>query len=117
MNYHLFGDKYIEVPNEYDGMVINYWSREAVATGARVAITDASGRQVAQLQGQVRVGLNRVQWNMTETLATAAPPAGRGGRGGGRGGGPLVAAGDYRVTLEVGDARLTKPAKVRERIW
>ena len=88
MNYHLFGDKYIEVPNEYDGMVINYWSREAVATGARVTITDASGRQVALLQGQVRAGLTRVQWNMTETLAAAAPPAGRGGRGGGRGGGP-----------------------------
>jgi photosystem II stability/assembly factor-like uncharacterized protein len=117
MNYHLFGDKYIEVPNEYDGMVINYWSREAVATGARVTITDASGRQVAQLQGQVRAGLNRVQWNLTETVAAAGPPTGRGGRGGGRGGGPLVAAGDYRVTLEVGDARLTKPAKVRERIW
>jgi hypothetical protein len=117
MNYHLFGDKYIEVPNEYDGMVISYWSREAVATGARVTITDASGRQVAQLQGQVRAGLNRVQWNLTEALATAGPPAGRGGRGGGRGGGPLVAPGDYRVTLEVGGATVTKAAKARERIW
>src|SRR6185369_1529435 len=82
MNYHLFGDKYIEVPNEYDGMVISYWSREAVATGARVTIADASGRQVAQLQGQARAGLNRVQWNLTETVAAAGAPTGRGGRGG-----------------------------------
>jgi photosystem II stability/assembly factor-like uncharacterized protein len=117
MNYHLFGDKYIEVPNEYDGMVINYWSKEAVPAGARVTIADAAGRQVAQLQGQVRAGLNRVQWNLTETVAPAGAPTGRGGRGGGRGGGPLVAPGDYRVTLEVGTATVTKTAKVRERIW
>jgi len=116
MNYHLFGDKYIEVPNEYDGMVIAFWSRDPVAGGARVTITDAAGRQVAQLQGQVRAGLNRVQWNLTETAATSAPAAGRGGRGG-RGGGPLVAAGEYRVTLEVGDQKITKPARVRDRIW
>jgi ligand-binding sensor domain-containing protein len=117
MNYHLFGDKYVEVPNEYDGMVINYWSREAVATGARVTITDASGRQVAQLQGQVRAGLNHVQWNLAETPAAAAPPTGRGGRGGGRAGGPLVAPGDYRVTLEAAGQTLTKTGHVRERIW
>jgi hypothetical protein len=58
-----------------------------------------------------------VQWNLTETVAPAGAPTGRGGRGGGRGGGPLVAPGDYRVTLEVGTATVTKTAKVRERIW
>jgi hypothetical protein len=82
-----------------------------------VTITDASGRQVAQLQGQVRAGLNHVQWNLAETPAAAAPPTGRGGRGGGRAGGPLVAPGDYRVTLEAAGQTLTKTGHVRERIW
>jgi hypothetical protein len=129
MNYRLFGDKYISVPNEFDGMIINYWVKEAASAPARITITDVSGRQVAQLTGQARAGLNRVQWGLNEI---AAPPAGapaaaagRGGRaggagaGGGRGGGggSLVAPGDYLVTLEIGAEKQTKVGKVRERIW
>jgi len=124
MNYRLFGNKYIEVPNEPDAMMINYWAKVASATPARITIADISGKQVAELTGEVKAGLNRVPWGMTEV--TAPPPgaaAGRGARaggaGGGRGGGGgvLVPPGDYLVTLEIGSDKLTKVGKVRERIW
>ena len=35
MNYHLFGDKYLEVPNEPEALVINYYLRAKERTGAR----------------------------------------------------------------------------------
>jgi len=123
MNYHLFGDKFLEVPNEFDGIVINYWSKDAVATGARATVSDPSGRTVAQLQGPTRAGLNRIQWNLTEIAPAppgAAPGRGRtaGAPGGGRGGrgGAIVPPGTYTVTLEVGDLKATKAAVVRARI-
>ena len=31
MNYHLFGDKYLEVPNEPDALVINYYLKADAA--------------------------------------------------------------------------------------
>jgi hypothetical protein len=112
------------VPNEPDAMMINYWAKAASSTSARITITDIAGKQIAQLTGEVKAGLNRVPWNMTEM--TTPPPgaaAGRGARGGGAGGGrgggggPLVAPGDYLVTLEIGGDKQTKVGKVRERIW
>jgi photosystem II stability/assembly factor-like uncharacterized protein len=136
MNYRLFGDKYISVPNEPDAMMINYWSKgtsdAGPATGsgqARVTITDVAGKQIAQCPAQVRPGLNRMQWDMTGP-PSATGAGGRGGRGGGggggrggggnaqcSGGGSLVAPGDYLVTLEIGTEKQTKIGKVRERIW
>ncbi len=124
MNYRLFGNKYIEVPNEPDAMMINYWAKNASTTPARITITDIAGKQIAQLTGEVKAGLNRVPWGMTEM--TAPPPGGapgRGARAGGGGGGPgggggaLVPPGDYLVTLEIGTDKQTRVGKVRDRIW
>jgi hypothetical protein len=109
-NYHLFGDGFIEVPNEPDALMINYLVREK-RDGATVMITDISGETIATLKGPAEPGLNRVQWNMRRGSA------GGGGRGrGGFGGGPLVAPGDYRVTVELGSDRQMKVGRVRERI-
>ena len=118
MNYHLFGDKYLEVPNEPEALVVQY-SLGADATGqAQVTVADASGRAVRQVPGPVRAGLNRV------LIPLAGGGGGRGGGAGGRGGagraggppaGPL-AVGDYTVTVEAGGERQTVPARVRERI-
>ena len=123
MNYHLFGSRYLEVPNEPDAMAINYWSKTEVPGGARITITDITGRQVSQVSGPARAGLNRALWNLT-ALPAGAPAdaaAGRGARagGGGRGGGAgtLVSPGDYLVTVQIGDQKSTKVGKVRERIW
>jgi hypothetical protein len=113
-NYHLFGNKYIEVPNEPDALVVTYYLRAKQDGGARVTITDIRGEQVAQLQGPSEAGLNRVSWNMRAGAAAVA--SGRGGFGG-RGGGPVVASGDYRITVEIGGQQLTTVGRLRERIW
>ena len=78
-NFHLFGNAYIEVPNEPDALIVNYALRARDAAGARVTIADIKGTELAQLKGPSEAGLNRVQWNMR---AGAAPAGGRGGRGG-----------------------------------
>jgi hypothetical protein len=137
--FHLFGDKYIEVPNEPDALVINYYLHAAQEGGALVTISDPRGDRVAQLKGPSHAGINRVQWNMR--AGTGPPAGGRGapggpstlrepqgrpeqGRGttssglGGRGGlgGPLLPPGDYRILLEVGGQEETTIGRIRERI-
>ena len=56
---------------------------------------------------------------MTMMPAGGGPAPGGRGAGGGRGGGggALVPPGDYLVTLEVGAEKVSKTARVRERIW
>ncbi len=113
MNYELYGDKYLSVPNEPEAIVINYYLKADQSAGAKVTVTDKDGRVMRQLDGPGKKGMNRVLW----TLAGS----GGGGRGGGRGGGgaapaPPATVGDYTVTVDVAGEKLTKPAKVRERI-
>jgi hypothetical protein len=107
MNYELYGDKYLSVPNEPEAIVINYYLKADQAAGAKITITDASGAVVRQLDGPAKRGLNRALW----------PLNGGGGRG--RGAGPSTpppGVGTYSVTVEVAGEKLTKPARIRERI-
>jgi hypothetical protein len=106
MNYHLFGDRYIEVPNEPEALVVNYYLAADQSAGAKVTIADASGRTARTLDGPAKRGLNHVLVNL----------GGGGGRGGGAGGGQPLGVGEYKVTLDVGGQTITKPARVRERI-
>jgi photosystem II stability/assembly factor-like uncharacterized protein len=112
-NYHLFGHKYIEVPNEPDALAINYYLRGKLDGGAVVTISDIKGDRVAQIKGTSDAGLNRVLWNM-RAGAAAAP----GGRGGGRGGfgGPLLPPGEYRIVVEAGGQQQATVGRIRERI-
>ena len=106
-NYHLYGDAFIEVPNEPDALVVNYFLREKGAADAELTIADPAGQTIATLRGPAERGLNRVLWNMRR-----ASPAG-GGRGGGA---PLLPPGDYRVTVSAGSAQQTTVGRIRERI-
>jgi photosystem II stability/assembly factor-like uncharacterized protein len=106
-NYFLRGHSYLDAPNEPDAVVINYYVNGDVESGARVTIADPGGRVVTTLTGQARRGLNRIQWAL-------GAGGGRGGGGGGPAGPPAV--GEYVVTLEVGAEKMTKPARVRDRI-
>ena len=87
--------------------MINYYVKADVEAGARVTVADAGGRVVATLTGPARRGLNRVQWSLG---------GGGGGRGGGAAAGGPPPVGDYVVTLEVGGEKMSKPARVRERL-
>jgi photosystem II stability/assembly factor-like uncharacterized protein len=112
-NYHLYGHAYIEVPNEPDALVINYYMREKHEGGAQVTISDIKGEAIAQLKGTSEAGLNRAVWNMR---AGSGPPAG--GRGGGRGfSAPPLPAGDYRITVAAGGQQQFTLGRIRERIW
>ncbi len=84
MNYHLFGDKYLEVPNEPEALVVNYLLRDDAPAEAGITVSDHAGRIVREIRGPAKRGLNR-----------ALVPLG--GRGGGRGGSPIVplAVGEY----------------------
>jgi hypothetical protein len=112
MNYHLFGDKFLEVPNEPEGLVINYFVK-ADAANARLRIADLAGRPVREVQGPARAGLNRVIVPFT----AGGGQRGRGAPGGaGAGASAALTVGDYVVTLDVAGQTLTKQARVRERI-
>ena len=59
MNYHLFGNKYLEVPNEPEAFVINYYLKAEGSSPAKITVTDASGQVVRQVTGTVNAGLNQ----------------------------------------------------------
>ncbi len=120
MNYNLFGDKYLEVPNEPDALVVNYYLKADAAVAPRITVAEPGGRVLRQVQGPARAGLNRVTVSLAggggRGAASAAGAASASqGRGGAAPSGQLI-AGDYVVTLTVGDITQTKPARVRERI-
>jgi photosystem II stability/assembly factor-like uncharacterized protein len=106
-NDYLFGQRHFSTPNEPAGMVIQYYLKNA-APRATVVITDASKQEVAKLQGPAAAGINTVVWN------TRRDAGGRGG--GGRGGPPVVdllmPLGEYSVTVEVGETRLTGAGRI-----
>ena len=108
-NFHLFGNAYIEVPNEPEALVINYYVRAKHDAGALVTIADIKGTEIAQLKGPSKAGLNRVLWNMR----AGSTPTAVGGRGAG---GPTLPAGDYRITVDVGGQQETTVGRIRERI-
>ncbi|HEY7473959.1 MAG TPA: hypothetical protein VH679_03040 [Vicinamibacterales bacterium] len=108
-NDYLFGQRHFSTPNEPNGMVIQYYLKNAGAGRATVVITDASKQEVARLQGTATAGINTVVWNTRRDAG--------GGRGGGGRGGPtmvemLMPLGEYTVTVEAGAARLTAPARI-----
>jgi photosystem II stability/assembly factor-like uncharacterized protein len=109
-NFHLYGDKYVEVPNEADALVIAYYLRDTREGGARVVVANIAGEQVAVLKGPSQAGLNRTTWNMRRGGTEAGGGFGRGG------GAPLMPAGDYRITVSVGGEELQTVGRIRERI-
>ncbi len=100
MNYHLFGDKYLETPNEPEALAINYYLQADAPAEASITVSDRAGRVVREIRGPAKRGLNRV-----------LVPLG----GSGRGAAPVVplAPGEYVVTLRVG-REFTKRTTVRD---
>ena len=100
MNYHLFGDKYLEMPNEPEALAINYYLQADAPAEASITVSDRAGRVVREIRGPAKRGLNRV-----------LVPLG----GSGRGAAPVVplAPGEYVVTLRVG-REFTKRTTVRD---
>ena len=108
-NDRLFSQRYIVTPNEPNGMVIQYYLKNARNDSASIVITDFRGTEVARLKGETAAGINTVVWNMRVEGAAG------GRRAGGRGvytPDQWVPIGAYLVTLKVGGQKLTQPAQI-----
>jgi len=118
MNYHLFGDRYLEVPNEPEAFAVNYYLRAEAASNARITVKDSGGQVVRQVDGPAKRGLNVALVNLAGSggRGGAGAGAGQGQRGRGAAPAPPLGPGDYVVTLDVAGATLSKPARVRARI-
>jgi hypothetical protein len=114
-NDYLFGQRHLSTPNEPNAMLIRYFVK-ARSGGAIVTVTDATGQEVARLQGAAEAGINTVQW----TMRAGARGGGAGGRAGGGGGATrggaaldqLAPLGEYTVTLDVGGKTFTQKAMI-----
>ena len=115
-NFHLFGNKYIEVPNEPDALIINYYLRAKADGEAGATVFDIKGDRVAQIKGPAEAGLNRLSWNMRR----GSPSTGS-GQGPSTGSGQAASVGRdaaRRVSrrAEAGGQQQTTIARIRERI-
>jgi hypothetical protein len=106
-NYHLFGNKYIEVPNEPDALTISYYLRAKGTSEATVAVHDIRGNLVAELKGPAEAGINRVRWNMRAGAAAS------GGRGESE---PPLPPGEFRITVSAAGQEATTVARIRARL-
>jgi len=107
-NDRLFSQRHIVIPNEPNGMVIQYYLKNERKDSATVVITDYCGTEVARLQGETATGINTIFWDMQEED--------RRRRGRGRYSPDLwVPVGAYLVTLEVGGQKFIQPAHITKR--
>jgi hypothetical protein len=107
-NYNLYGDRHITVPNASDTIVFYYYLKENKNSPVRLAVSDAAGTVLARLDGPSEAGLNKLSWNMR--VQRDASPAQSRGRFGSQ-----VDPGDYEVTLEVGETKLSQKFTITER--
>jgi hypothetical protein len=93
-SYHMRGDRHLKTDNEPAGLAINYLLGKPNTKKATITIRDADGNEVADLEGTTDQGMNRVQWDPTDSEEEVLP-------------------GDYTVELKVGRDRITKPATLK----
>jgi hypothetical protein len=94
-NYELYGDRHITTPNDPVGLVINYYLKEKVGRSVTLSVSDPYGTEITKLEATTEPGLNQVFWNFDDEEKKKVSP------------------GEYVVTLELGDERLSKRARVR----
>ncbi len=91
--------------NPPDGAMISYWLKEKPDSGdVAVAVLDASGSRVADVDPSLRAGMNRAVWNLRYA---DLPSGGRRGMPG-----PVVAPGTYTVRLTVDGHSMETPVRV-----
>jgi hypothetical protein len=140
-NDYLFGQRYVQTPNEQSGMAVRYYRKAESKDPTSIVITNAQGREVARFDGPSKAGLNCVVWDMRtggrrrggrsrgpcldRPVDTAANRVARGGSGARAQNAPqgdaprprsvieqLAPLGDYTVTLQSGTTKLTRPARI-----
>lgn len=110
--YHLYGDRHLAIPNESNNVVINYYLKNKAKEKAKITITDPYGKVFQTLRGSANAGINSVLWNMTRRMTREKIAQMRRSRDPFR---RMVPPGEYVVTLEVGDNKLTCKAHITKR--
>jgi hypothetical protein len=116
------GDLFFRGENPPYGVAITYFLAEDIGGEARLTLQDSSGRVVRSLTGPGSRGLHRVEWDLETDAARRA------GFGSGTASeqqrSRRVAPGVYRITLQAGEATLTRTVEVRaeeadrpRRVW
>jgi photosystem II stability/assembly factor-like uncharacterized protein len=105
-NYRLLGDTFPSTPNEPNGLLIYYYLKADAAQPVSITIADQAGQVVRTLSGPQKAGINR--------MASEGGGGFGGGGGGGRGGAARapMPPGEYVVTLQVGETRLTQKTRI-----
>jgi photosystem II stability/assembly factor-like uncharacterized protein len=80
------------------GAEVYYYLKRSLAEAPKLTISNAEGKQVAQLKTTQEAGLHRVTWNFFNS-GTAKGPR-------------LATPGEYLVTLRIGERELRKPIRV-----
>lgn len=90
--YHMSGDRHLATENEQAGLVINYYLKDSLEQKTQVFIHDATGKQIATLEGNSDSGVNQLHWDSSE-LEEVDP-------------------GIYRITLIAGEMKQSVFAKL-----
>ena len=107
------GDMYFRGENPPEGATIDYYLRDAQASGNDVGITilNAMGEEITQLSAEASAGVNRVIWDLHYGSITPVMQTRFGRRGTP---GPWVLPGEYTVRLSVGGRNYDQQLEVRE---
>ena len=95
-NFEFYGDRQLIVPNDEE-LTFDFFLKEKPAGKVKVTVTNAAGSTVRTIEAEAQPGMNRVSWDM------------RVGRG------AFAGPGDYTVTVEAGDRKLTQKARILPR--
>jgi photosystem II stability/assembly factor-like uncharacterized protein len=105
------------------GTAINYYLRSPAPSGARISISDITGRVLCTADGPGSAGINRVQWTLSgstpsgQATARGVNGANRDANCSGNNNSNEVPPGVYTVKLSVGGHDYTKVVQVLEDRW
>jgi hypothetical protein len=101
------GHRFFSAPNEPEGLAIHYYLKDEAAEKPKITISDSSGRSLRTLTGVTARGIHSVVWNMRQPRQRGRQAQESSQEG------PSLGFTEYLVTLELGDAKLTRKAVVR----
>lgn len=94
-NYHLYGDRHLTAPNEFNGGTCYfYWNHHAVDS-AHVTLSDVSGKELKKWIIPAKKGLNLWQWDFRIRQEGRRPAQ-------------LVEPGQYIITIGQEDQKISK---------